>query len=200
VDDRGSVSILAAGLLILLTAAGVGAIRVAEAEALREGAQTAADAVALAAARDGSLASAIASANAATLLRVTTGEGWLEVEVMRRGAKARARATLPRSVARAASSSTGLSPLIVAALRRAELILGRPIRIVSGYRSHAEQLALWARRYSNPYPVAAPGTSAHERGLAVDLSEADAALVESLHVGLCRPYGNDPVHLELCPR
>ena len=96
------------------------------------------------------------------------------------------------------SKSGGLDPRVLRALSAAEIRLGRAITIVSGYRSHEEQAALWARRASNPFPVAEPGSSKHEQGLAVGLSVADAALVESLGVGLCRPYPRDPVHLELC--
>jgi peptidoglycan L-alanyl-D-glutamate endopeptidase CwlK len=47
---------------------------------------------------------------------------------------------------------------------------GITIRVISGLRSYASQSALYAARASNPRPVAAPGTSKHEKGLAVDLS------------------------------
>lgn len=59
---------------------------------------------------------------------------------------------------------------------------GIPARVTSGVRTHAQQRALY-RRYlagMNPYPVAPPGTSDHEYGLAVDVwagsSEATRAL------------------------
>src|SRR5437867_799628 len=68
----------------------------------------------------------------------------------------------------AARRTDGLAPAMLAALARAEQLLGRPVPITSGYRSPGEQAALWARRASNPYPVAEPGTSMHERGLAID--------------------------------
>lgn len=42
-------------------------------------------------------------------------------------------------------------------------------RIVSGLRSTERQRQLWANRKSNRYPVARPGTSKHEKGLAFDL-------------------------------
>jgi LAS superfamily LD-carboxypeptidase LdcB len=48
---------------------------------------------------------------------------------------------------------------------------GIPAQLTSGYRTHAQQRALY-RRYlagMNPYPVAVPGTSDHERGLAFDV-------------------------------
>src|SRR4051812_48383492 len=47
---------------------------------------------------------------------------------------------------------------------------GFTIRVVSGARSTAQQAALYANRASNPYPVAKPGTSKHERGEAVDVA------------------------------
>lgn len=48
---------------------------------------------------------------------------------------------------------------------------GIPAQVTSGVRTHAQQRALY-RRYlagMNPYPVAPPGTSDHEQGLAVDI-------------------------------
>jgi peptidoglycan L-alanyl-D-glutamate endopeptidase CwlK len=47
---------------------------------------------------------------------------------------------------------------------------GITIRVVSGLRSTAEQARLYASRASNPRPVAAPGTSLHEFGRAVDVA------------------------------
>jgi hypothetical protein len=46
---------------------------------------------------------------------------------------------------------------------------GIEIKITSGKRSTERQAALYANRASNPYPVARPGKSKHELGLAVDL-------------------------------
>lgn len=43
------------------------------------------------------------------------------------------------------------------------------VRVTSTYRSYSEQWRLWLTRYSNPYPVAPPGSSFHERGRAFDL-------------------------------
>ena len=200
-EDRGSVSILCAGLAVLLLAVGIGVVRVSEALVTRQTAQSAADAVALAAAHGLDRAEPMAAANGASVVGITTGAGWVEVEVEKAGARARARSTRAVAVGGAGAGGGtvgGLDPRVVAGLARAEALIGRRIPIVSGYRSPEQQAALWERRHSNPFPVAPPGSSAHERGLAVDVSIADAALVESLHVGLCRPYPNDPVHLELC--
>lgn len=41
--------------------------------------------------------------------------------------------------------------------------------INSGVRTHTQQAALYANRANNPYPVAAPGTSDHEVGKAIDV-------------------------------
>jgi LAS superfamily LD-carboxypeptidase LdcB len=90
-----------------------------------------------------------------------------------------------------------------AALARAEQILGRRIPITSGYRSQRQQAALFFRRAANPFPVAPPGTSMHERGLAVDVpvAIADELAAVGRQAGLCRPYARtDPVHFELCAR
>lgn len=51
---------------------------------------------------------------------------------------------------------------------------GITIRVTSAKRSTAQQAALYARREANPYPVARPGTSKHELGLAVDLASVGA--------------------------
>jgi uncharacterized protein YcbK (DUF882 family) len=95
-----------------------------------------------------------------------------------------------------------LDPRLTAAVARAERLLGRPIPITSGFRSRDEQASLWARRAVNAYPVAPPGASAHERGMAIDVpaSFVDTLVSVAGRVGLCHPYpANDPVHFELCP-
>ncbi len=46
---------------------------------------------------------------------------------------------------------------------------GLPIRVNSALRSTAQQQKLYDNRANNPYPVAVPGTSKHELGLAVDV-------------------------------
>jgi hypothetical protein len=45
---------------------------------------------------------------------------------------------------------------------------GVGITIHSGLRNTAQQQALWNNRASNPNPVARPGTSPHEFGVAID--------------------------------
>lgn len=55
----------------------------------------------------------------------------------------------------------------------AEYLLGhlKPygVTVTSVYRSYTKQLELWHARASNPYPVAPPGCSQHNLGLAWDM-------------------------------
>jgi len=73
-------------------------------------------------------------------------------------------------------------------------------RVTSGYRSISDQRRLYNRwlRGANPYPVAYPGTSRHNYGLAIDMvSRNNPALG-----GLWQHYGGrwggktDPVHFD----
>ena len=68
-----------------------------------------------------------------------------------------------------------LAPAMLAALDRADHLLGRSVPVVSGYRSRAEQEALWNRRSPIPQAVAPPGTSLHEVGLAIDVPHRGGA-------------------------
>ena len=98
-------------------------------------------------------------------------------------------------------SRRGLTPAMLAALARADGLLGRPVTVVSGLRTHAEQEALWERRATNPYPVARPGTSDHERGVAIDVprGEVDDLRRVAGAAGLCQPLpAADPVHFVVC--
>lgn len=95
----------------------------------------------------------------------------------------------------------GLDERIQRALRRAELLLGEELVVVSGLRSRAEQERLWATRHANPYPVARPGTSLHELGLAVDVALHQVVRLAAIAdaTGLCQPLPLvDPVHFTLC--
>jgi LAS superfamily LD-carboxypeptidase LdcB len=90
---------------------------------------------------------------------------------------------------------------MLAALARADGLLGHPVPVVSGLRTRAQQQALWDRRHTNPYPVARPGTSDHERGLAVDVSRSSVAELAAVApaAGLCQPLPEtDPVHFVVC--
>src|SRR5262245_56924762 len=45
----------------------------------------------------------------------------------------------------------------------------RSVRVTSVLRTRAQQEELWRNRARNPYPVAPPGSSYHERRLAFDI-------------------------------
>lgn len=80
-------------------------------------------------------------------------------------------------------------------------------RITSARRSHAEQARLYRRFVAGlqPYPVAPPGTSAHEFGMAFDLvvSPYDLSLFRQLGQiwvswgGVWGGEFDDPIHFEL---
>jgi LAS superfamily LD-carboxypeptidase LdcB len=68
----------------------------------------------------------------------------------------------------------------------------------SGVRSTADQARLYADRANNPNPVAVPGTSRHERGLAIDIGGMTPDQRAMLpQYGLAQPVANDPPHVEL---
>ena len=200
--DRGQVLPLLAMVVLL---AGIGAVAMTRLTMLamdRAAARTAADAAALAAAVDVYSARPVAAANASKVIDVQTldrGSGDVRVTVEHASgvvASARARPGVPLS-----SGRRDLAPAMAAAVARAEQLLGRPLPITSGYRSVAEQARLWSKRGANPFPVAPPGTSMHERGLAIDVTSSFAETLARMSedTGLCRPYPRtDPVHFELC--
>lgn len=172
---------------VLVAGLGARAIRGAQVQA-------GADATALAAAIDPGDAARVAAANDVALESLTVTD---RVEVIVGSSTVRAGA--------AAESFRpdwrGLQPAFRAALARAEALLGVRIPIVSGLRTRAEQEALWANRHTNPYPVAVPGTSMHERGLAVDVPLGFAPMLAGVgpSAGVCQPLPvSDPVHFVLC--
>jgi hypothetical protein len=184
-------------------------------------AQTAADAAALAAVAESAphgggepreAARRFAALNDARLESCVCppGAASAQVAVVHDGAMARARAIFDASLlapARTAFDAGGLHPTLRAAIERLVSASGGAVRVVSGYRTSAEQERLWAealRRYGSPEAaddwVAPPGASMHERGLAVDLGgdlDRAAALVEDLALPLHRPLSNEPWHFEL---
>lgn len=192
-----AVVVFVAGGLVVMVAR-VGAKAVASAQA-----RTAADAAALAGAAGGEPeARAMARANGGRLVRFERLglDVRVRVEVAGRASSARARA-LGFSDLSGGSGVGGLAPALRAAIARAQQLLGAPIPITSGYRSPAVQAGLYARRAMNRYPVAPPGSSKHERGLAIDVPVgfADKLATVGPSAGLCRPYPRtDPVHFELC--
>jgi hypothetical protein len=193
-------------LVLVIMAAAVGAMLLLGGLGRRavEGAQaqTAADAAALAGAAEGPpAAEELARLNGSPSADVTGAVGDATVTVRVGGADAVARAQAPPPPS--GVGTEGLTPAMAAAVARAGALLGEPVPISSGWRSRAQQAALWARRSTNPYPVARPGTSMHERGLAIDVPSAFVARLRlvATAAGLCQPLpSTDPVHFELCRR
>ncbi len=202
-DERGQILPLIAVLVLVMGVLSLGLGRVGHAAVSRARAQTAADAAALAGAADGrGAAEALAQENGARLDKYEELGSSVRVHVSIGDAKAVARAERLGTPGGGAQGSTkGLAPAMLAAIARAEELLGTKLAITSGFRSHEEQARLYGRRGSNPYPVAPPGSSLHERGLAIDVSIAfvPKLLTVAARTGLCRPYpATDPVHFELC--
>ena len=191
---RGQSLPIVALQLWLIAAVMVMVALVGERAVTRSRAQTAADAAALAASGGGD-PGLLAARNGAAIARVDDGD---EVDVVTTIGDVEAAARALRS---SDAATAGLDPRLVGAIAAAEVLLGEPVPIVSGFRSRAAQEALWARRDSNPYPVARPGTSQHERGLAIDVPPGFAPRLAGVAgaVGLCRPLSvTDPVHFVLC--
>jgi hypothetical protein len=194
-----ALAIVMAGVTVILLG------RVGGAATARAGARNAADAAALAGAAAGrTAATELAQANGAELLDYK--EIGLDTEVRVRVGPAEAVGRAQRSGDRdgglgGAGPTKGLAPAMRAALARAEQLLGRAVPIASGFRSTEAQAALYAERASNPYPVAPPGSSMHERGLAIDVPADFVAtlLAVAPKAGLCQPYpADDPIHFEVC--
>ena len=202
-DERGSMAPLLAVLVVAVGGLCLGLGRLG-AEAVRSAqARTAADAAALAGAADGEAAArALAKLNGGRLGGFEADGDAAEVAVELAGHRSVARAVATGRFIGSATTG-GQVPELRRALQRAGELLGREVPVTSGYRSTAEQQRLWDRRHTNPYPVARPGTSMHERGRAVDVPRSFAPVLATVaaEVGLCRPWPvTDPVHFELCSR
>jgi D-alanyl-D-alanine carboxypeptidase len=184
-------------------------------------AQLAADAAALAAVAESApygqsepatAARSFAEANGARLLECDCDPetGMAQVEVVIGDAVAAARAVLdPEALAPVsfAIDGGGLHPALAEAVRVLVQESAGAVRLVSGRRSRAEQRVLWSEaliRYGSAEAaddwVARPGTSAHERGVAVDLGGdlgLAVRLIDQLGLPLHRPLGHEPWHFEL---
>ena len=81
------------------------------------------------------------------------------------------------------------------AILRAEALLGGPLSLSSGYRTYACQAHLFATVTG---PVAPPGQSMHNYGLAIDVNNFGALASVAGQVGLCQPLpANDAVHFSV---
>ncbi|MDQ3877171.1 MAG: D-alanyl-D-alanine carboxypeptidase family protein [Actinomycetota bacterium] len=189
--------------------------------AARMRAQTAADAAALAAAAEsgpyghgdaGREARSFAVANGATIVSCLcpTGATAAQVTVAVGDTTATARAVFdPTKLMPAAGGydAHALDPRLSTAVARLLAAGHGRITFVSGYRSPAEQQQLWdaaISKYGDPETadnwVAPPGSSMHQRGLAVDLGgdlDLAARLVGQLRLPMWRPLDNEPWHFEL---
>lgn len=192
----------------------------AAASTLRTRAQLAADAAALAAVAESGpygdgeherTAARFAAANEGRLLECLCQPGATAVQVRVEvdGVVADARATFDPGMVMPATAHTGegLHPLLDAAVGRLLTAADGAVTLVSGRRSNAHQAQLWADalvRYGDPEIaddwVARPGTSMHEKGLAVDLGgdlKLATRLVQELGLPLHRPLAHEPHHFEL---
>ena len=205
-------------LLAVATAAGIGTVGLAATTDAR--AQVAADAAALAAVAESAphgggqphvQAERFAEANGAVLIECVCPPGELaaQVKVAIGDLAASARAVLDPSLIRSgvAGTTVGLDPVLASAVERLIAASGGLVHVVSGYRGPDEQRRLWAEAlsvYGSAEEaddwVARPGTSLHEKGLAVDLGGDllhAARLVDSLGLPLVRPLENELWHYEL---
>jgi LAS superfamily LD-carboxypeptidase LdcB len=100
------------------------------------------------------------------------------------------------------SGDLDASPELLARLQRLAASRGERWTVTSGLRTDAEQARLWANRFSNPYPVARPGTSLHRTGTAADVTVGGRAIQDVVPAGELRaaglaPLAGDAVHVEL---
>jgi hypothetical protein len=204
-SERGSATPLVVLLVVAVGGLCLGLGRLGGVANAKAQAQAAADAAALAAAAEGPAAAGpMAAANGAEVEQVEPDGDDVTVRVRLGEVEAIARATGRRAAPLGGGrATTGMVPELRAALADAARLLGGEVPITSGWRSRAEQQRLYDDRGTNPYPVAVPGTSAHERGRALDVPRSFVARLASIsaRVGLCHPWPDtDPVHFELCRR
>lgn len=113
----------------------------------------------------------------------------------------------PLELARIALLRPELRAAVLPIMDDVERATGKKVTIPprGGFRTHAQQAALYATASTNPYPVAAPGQSYHEYGAALDLNilggtaadyQAMGAIVTGTY-GLVSGLPADPVHMRL---
>ena len=100
---------------------------------------------------------------------------------------------------------SGLDKSFATALQQAaseyNQITGKTVNVTSALRDTAKQQELYEAYISgkSKFPAGRPGTSKHERGLAVDVDEASANEMDRLGLlgkyGLRRPVAGDPIHI-----
>jgi hypothetical protein len=210
--QRGSASLVVAsalGLAAILSVLSADLARVAKA---RVRAQTAADAAALAAAQELLVPTAMSPAEAAADYASQHGASVAECRCERGSEEARVRVELVISLpflegdrtisaeARAVVEPSEMAGLDAAFVARLGCLFAKVpgLSIVSGFRTHAEQAALFEEK---PGLAAPPGHSLHEVGLAADLGYPSEKAREMAHrsassCGLEFPMSYEPWHVE----
>lgn len=199
-----------AGQVVPMVAAAIGVMAIAvliialvgQRAVARAQARTAADAGALAAAVAGAeIGTQIAHANGADTADISVADHIAIASVTIDAGNGGEMSAQARAEEVILPGADGLAPGMIAAIARAEALLGTDIPIASGFRTNEQQQALWENRHNNPLPVAVPGTSMHELGLAIDVpsSFVPTLMTVASRAGLCRPLPiTDPVHFILC--
>jgi hypothetical protein len=213
-------ALLCAGLIAVVVLMSTVSGAVASAVSARSRAQLAADAAALAAIAEVSpyggnapllVARRYAELNGADLIECLcdSDASAMQVTVELNGARASARAVIDTEMLSPTTPAAvdGLHPELEAALDRLVQESRGRVWLVSGLRSSEHQALLWEQavdRYGSAELaddwVAPPGSSMHERGLAVDLGGdlgLATALIEKLDLPLWRPMEHEPWHFEL---
>jgi secretion/DNA translocation related TadE-like protein len=211
--QRGSISIVLAATLAFAAVLAAFSADLSRVVGARARAQEAADASALAAAQElvvpsgtspSEIAATYAERNGARLVECRCALGSdeavviVEVEVvLPLLGQTRTVAASARAVVAAPAGSEGLQLFFAA--RLSCLFAAVPgLWIVSGFRSHAEQAALYEEK---PGLAAPPGHSNHELGLAADLGYPSDSSEEMAHArapacGLSFPVPYEPWHVE----
>lgn len=86
-------------------------------------------------------------------------------------------------------------PAAKLALQKAIERRGIKLIVNSAYRTLAQQMLLYNGRFNNPNPVAAPGTSNHQSGLALDIEDREGWLPFLKGSGW-QPLAGDPPHID----
>lgn len=81
------------------------------------------------------------------------------------------------------------------ALQHAIADRGIPLQVNSAYRTIAQQMLLYNDRFNNPNPVAPPGQSNHQTGLAIDIEDPRGWEPYLIRYGW-EPLPGDPPHFD----
>lgn len=124
---------------------------------------------------------------------------WIKDKVPKIGPASAAGAGVTRSYP-GLSGDTDFAIELGRRLSRMSTTLGIPISVTEGFRTFAEQTALWNAN-PNPMMVARPGTSNHEDGMAADISPQKPSYGgREGHFGLKFPMSWEPWHIEMLRR